>query len=82
MPAASAGVFDGNRRVMDKRYIFIVNPASGAGKGALIAGLLEKLLPAHPQLGGGLVTPVCSLALIAASDGHNQPRTQNGDPHH
>ena len=37
---------------MDRRYIFIVNPASGAGKGSVIAGLLGKLLPAHPQLGG------------------------------
>lgn len=38
---------------MDKRHIFIVNPAAGAGKGEIIAGLLERLLPAHPRLGGG-----------------------------
>jgi diacylglycerol kinase family enzyme len=43
---------------MDKRYIFIVNPASGAGKGEIIAGLLRKLLPAHPRLGGGMAEVV------------------------
>ncbi len=38
---------------MDRRYIFVVNPSSGAGKGEVIAGLLQKLLPEHPRLGGG-----------------------------
>jgi diacylglycerol kinase (ATP) len=36
---------------MEGRYLFIVNPASGAGKGEIIAGLLQKILPAHPRFG-------------------------------
>jgi len=38
---------------MNPHYLFVVNPSSGAGKGEIIAGLLRKLLPEHPSLGGG-----------------------------
>jgi diacylglycerol kinase family enzyme len=37
---------------MDGRYLFVVNPSSGAGKGEIIAGLLEKILPEHARFGG------------------------------
>lgn len=40
---------------MNPRYLFVVNPSSGAGKGEAIAGLLRKLLPRHPSLGGSEV---------------------------
>ncbi len=33
---------------MHPQYLFFVNPFSGAGKGELIARLLNKLLPEHP----------------------------------
>jgi diacylglycerol kinase family enzyme len=47
--------YSGGRRkgwsVMEGRYLFVVNPSSGAGKGEIIAKLLGKLLPEHPQFG-------------------------------
>ena len=36
---------------MEGRYLFVVNPSSGAGKGEIIADRLGKLLPEHPRFG-------------------------------
>ncbi len=49
------------------RYLFIVNPLSGAGKGMVVAKLLRQLLPGHPALCDGraevfLTTDICAPA--------------------
>lgn len=38
---------------MNPSYLFVVNPSSGAGKGGIVADLLNKLLPRHPSLAEG-----------------------------
>jgi diacylglycerol kinase (ATP) len=42
---------------MSSRYLFVVNPISGAGKGKIVARLLGELLPKHPAFrdGSGVV---------------------------
>jgi diacylglycerol kinase family enzyme len=38
---------------MNPRYLFIINPLSGAGKGKVVAELLRRLLPTHPGFRDG-----------------------------
>ncbi|RJP17531.1 MAG: hypothetical protein C4520_16335 [Candidatus Abyssobacteria bacterium SURF_5] len=39
--------------IMQRKYAFIVNPASGAGEGAQIAAMLMRIVKDHPRLGEG-----------------------------
>lgn len=49
------------------QYLFIVNPLSGAGKGTLVAGLLQKLLPTHPALCDGRAEVILTTEMDAAA---------------